>query len=715
MNRMIAVFTAVLSAGAAFAAEDTAMEQARAVLAKMTLEEKVSILSGSGTMTLNPIPRVGINKEWTMSDNSATVRADMERWGWNYCGKGDESTVLPALSALGSTWNRDLAASHGDVLGAEMRTRGKDMLLGPGVNIMRNPLCGRNWEYMSEDPCLVSSMIVPLIQNIQKHNVSACVKHFCCNNQELNRTGVDTEVDERTLREIYLPAFRAAVQDAGVLTLMNAYNKFRGKHCSENPYLLKDILRGEWGFKGLVVTDWGAAHSTVAMALGGTDVEMDRGDAIHYYNNPKKGTQPLVEAVRKGQVPEATVNEMATHVLYVMAKCGLFDGRDRGAGSRNTPEHQAAARAIGNEAITLLKNDAGVLPLDPAKVKTVLVVGRLASAKHTNGGWSAEGKPLYEITPFKGLQERLGANVKVLRAPLVESEKNDMDVAFADVEAAARKADAVLVFVGTSVGAGRAKECEGGDRPDLKQPDGYDAAVAKILGWKLPNAVVINHSGSPMEMPWVDACATLVQQPYLGQEAGRPLAAVLFGDVNPSGKLPCTWPKVYGDTPVAQMGTYNKNKVTYNEGFYVGYRWYDKKGIAPMFPFGYGLSYTTFAYGTANVSSKSLAPNGEVTVTAEVSNTGKRDGKETVELYVTALNPKVERCVRELRNFTKVDVKAGGKATASMAIRPRDLAYYDVAAKKFRADKGEYEISVGASSRDIRGTARIMLADDWTE
>lgn len=873
---------------AAAKADAAALARAKAVLAQMTLEEKVSILSGSGTMFLNAVPRVGINREWTFSDNSNSIRADMTRFDWIYGHKDpkqDSSTVLPLCSALASTWNRDLAAAHGDVLGAEMLVRGKDQLLGPGVNIMRTPLCGRNWEYWTEDPCLGAKLVVPMLKALQSHGVAATIKHYACNNQEWERSGVDTDVDERTLREIYLPVFRAAVQEAGVLSVMCSYNRFRGTWLSENAYLQKEILRNEWGFKGTLVTDWGAQHSTVAAALGGTDIECNQGYGIRYYQNPwlcwqKFGkvlprehstpeTQPLVFAVKDGKVPAATVDEMATHVLYVMAKCGFLDQpAARVTGPCNPPEHQAKARAIGEEAIVLLKNDAGVLPLDAAKMKTVVVIGNLVDAHHTVGGWSAEGNPPYEITPYQALQERLGKGVKIVRAPLVASDGNaavhdvaekyictfdttakdtgmsirawqlaywpsreqagepvahafmpdlkadwkandpapgckaghfaacwttkllapetgsfvlatksdqnsgtrirvngktvvdnwdgknyilaagkadfekgkqyDVEVDYHpgdsestctfgwllpsergmsrdEVRAVASKADAVLVFTGTSVGHGRALECEGGDRPNLLLPVGHDEAIAEILSWKLPNTVVINHSGSPVEMPWLAQCATLVQHPYLGQEGGRPLAAVLFGDVNPSGRLPCTWPKSLADTPVAQMGTYNAKHVTYNEGFYVGYRWYDHKSIEPMFPFGYGLSYTTFKFAPVKLSTKKLAKDGEVVASVAVSNTGARAGKEVVQLYVSAVNPKVERCVRELKDFAKVSVPAGATVTAVLRVTPRDLAYYDVATKKFRADAGEYEVSIGASERDIRSAARIVLPEAWTE
>ena len=877
--------------GATGASVDAAaLAEARAFLSKMTLEEKVLLLSGNGTMTVSAIPRLGITREWTFSDNSHTVRADMSRWSWAYCGTNDHSTVLPTCSALGATWNTDLAALHGEVLGSELRERGKDQILGPGVNIMRSPLCGRNWEYMTEDPALAAKMVVPMIRAIQKFDVAATVKHFAVNNQEWNRNAVDTEVDERTLREIYLPAFRAAVQEAGCLSVMNAYNRFRGTFCSENTYLQRDILRGEWGFKGLVVTDWGAQHSTIPAALAGTDIEMNQGPEIRHYNNPrliadqvaKTGrfvsdaqTQPLAQAVRDGKIEEKAVDDLALHVLYVMARTGFLSNRPRAKGERNTLRHQQIARAIGEEAIVLLKNEAGVLPLDAQKTKTLLLVGTLCDKDMVSGGWSAEGKPLYEITPLKGLREYLGDKVKIVRAPLVATDQrtgvNPIPERFIDtfdtqaknqgmavrawnaaywsnpsfsgepaakgfarslefkwnnnqpvagiapetfsvrfstkliaaetgkallgvsvdkgarcrllldgrvvaessdgkaasisadcaleknrrykvaveyasnpkspsrhcrfgwllpsergmtvdqVRQAAESADAILVFTGTTIGHGRAQECEGADRPNLLLPEGHDEAIEKILSWKLPNTVVINHSGSPMEFPWVDRCATLVQQPFLGQEAGRPLVRVLFGEVNPSGKLPCTWPRKLSDTPVATVGTYEANHVVYNEGIFVGYRWYDKKGIEPMFPFGHGLSYTTYAYAAPivrpNVRKDGAIemPRGGLEITVPVTNTGSRAGKEVVQLYVREDKPVVERPVRELKAFAKPFVPVGQTAQAVLRLSPRDLAYYDVKTRKFRAEAGTYHLYIAASSRDIRHTLKIRLPETWTE
>ena len=833
-----------------------AMNRAKARLATLTLDEKVLLTGGSGSMTMK-VP--GAEAEWQFSDSSHTVRANMERWTWDCTDTNDEATVLPTLSALASTWNRDLAAAHGHVIGEEARARGKDQMLGPGVNIMRDPRCGRNWEYMSEDPCLTAKLAVEEIKALQSHDVAACVKHFALNNQELNRYHVDTVCDERALNEIYLPAFEAAVKDADVWSVMTSYNKVDGDWVSENAYLQRGILRDRWHFRGMVVTDWGGAHSTVKGALNGGGVEMNRGQDIRYFTNPKEGTLPLADAVRAGEVPEAVVDEMALHTLYVLERAKFWTPAARATGSRNTPEHQAVARAIGEEAITLLKNDDGVLPLDGATAKKILVVGKLAETRHTLKGWSAEGKPLYEITPLKGLQDYFAAKgqaVELKRLPLVASDGANLvhdviessigtfdtsakdagmsvrawetswytdtketdgapfatgfarqpgfdagtgvpyeglnpanfavkwrtqllapetgDYTFAtfmdhrggttfyldgqviakahecdtvsvqvaleagrtydfavvyegdtgehrvrfgwrlpsesgrlaDIRREAADADAVLVFTGTEVGHGRALECEGGDRPNLLLPEGHDAAIAEVLSWGLKNLVIITHSGAPLELPWADKAATILQHPYLGQEAGGPLARVLFGDVNPSGKLPCTWPVKLADTPVARKGTYTAERSVYNEGVFVGYRWYEKEAIRPLFAFGHGLSYTTFAYGAAKVEQTGAAA---FVVRVPVTNTGKVAGKETVQLYVAPVAAKVPRPVKELKDFAKVELAPGETKTVTLAVTPRDLAYWDVGSHGWRTDAGEYEILIGSSSADIRTAANIAV------
>jgi len=826
--------------------DDVAERQARAILAKMTLEEKTSLTGGNSTMYLNALPRVGISNEWAMSDCSHTIKLEHGRRVWQYVeGVDNRSTALPPLSALAATWNTELAALHGHVMGEQMRARGKDMMLGPGVNIMRTPLCGRNWEYLSEDPFLAARLAVPIVRAAQSHGVAATVKHFCLNNQELARNTVDTHVDERTLNEIYLPAFRAAVVEGGALAVMTAYNRVNGVWCSENAYLQRGILRDRWGFKGLIVTDWGGQHSTVDAALNGGNVEMAQGQDIVYFHNPfaaeGQSRYPLADAVRAGTVPEATVDEMAYHVLYTMAKTG-FLSRVQEQGERLTERHAEAARRIGSEAVVLLKNERQTLPFDRAKTRHVVLVGNQCDLPQAHLGCSAEGCPPYEITPYAGLAEYLGADATVERFPLggeaggekttrIENllldtvdptakeafvvrawtercwtkrffegepvrtgyvrypamktakspylsvrwqaklrapETGAYLVAFeqgpgtyarvcvdgrevcgwtggrlvaqADLEKgrsyeftidfhpeegavdgwfgwvtpsarvspdavrrAAEKADAVIVFTGTEMGLGRARECEGGDRPDMSAPAGHDKAIAEILSWGLKNLAIVNRSGSPVEMPWEPSCETLVQTSYLGQEAGRVLARVLFGETNPSGRLPCTWPRRYADTPVARCGTYNETNVVYNERFYVGYRWYDSRKVEPMFPFGYGLSYTRFAMDDLRVTE--TADGWDVTV--RVRNVGDRAGRETVQLYVHAIDPQMERAEQELKGFAKVELAPGASETVRLRLVPRDLATYDVLSHRWRTDPGRYELRVGHDSRNTPLRAKI--------
>ncbi|MCR5413337.1 MAG: glycoside hydrolase family 3 C-terminal domain-containing protein [Kiritimatiellae bacterium] len=708
MKNSVAAAVAFLGALAAFAgtSDPAAMEKAREILSKMTLEEKVSLCAGSGTMTLPAVPRVGIDREWTMSDSSHTVRADMERWTFKCRSSGDEATVLPTLSALASTWNTDLAERFGHVIGREARARGKDMMLGPGVNIMRTPLCGRNWEYLSEDPCLAAKIAVPEIKALQSHGVAACVKHFAVNSQENDRMNNNAIVDDRTMNEIYLPVFRAAVKEAGVMSLMTSYNLWNGCRCAEHDYLIKGILRERWGFDGLITTDWGAQRTTVKSALSGAGVEMDEGKKIRHLANPANGTYPLADAVKEGKVPECVVDEKALRVLYTMARTGFFEPEKREKGERLTGRHRAEALAIAEEAIVLLKNDRGELPLNPAAMKKIIVVGRLAATEMTKKGWSATGKPLDEITPWEGLIEYFkGKGVELERYPLADFP--------ADLEKKARGASAVIVFTGTELGHGRALESEGGDRPDMKLLPKDDEAVKKILSWKIPNTVVVNHSGSPVEMPWVEDCPTLVQQPYLGEVAGRALARTLFGDVNPSGRLPCTWPRRYEDTAVARMGTVTPKHSIYNERFYVGYRWFDKTGIEPMFPFGYGLSYTEFELAGLKAEGK-LEEDG-VKVSVCVRNTGKTAGKAVVQLYASYPDCGVERCVKELKGFAKTPLlQPGETGNVEITVSARDLAYWDDIENCFKTPAGSYRLTVGASSRDERGSIFVTLPESAT-
>ena len=724
-----------VSGGFAMLDDEAAASVARETLSKMSLEEKTMMLGGSGTMTLSAVPGAGIAREWVFSDNSSTVRPAMRRWDWGYVEPRSENTKLPSLSALAQTWDVELARRHGEILGAEMRDRGVDCLLGPGVNIARTPLNGRNWEYLGEDPCLAARMCVPLIRGVQSYDVAATVKHFCLNDQELARTTVDTHCDSRTLNEIYLPAFRAAVKEAGVLAVMTSYNKIDGIWASENKYLQKGVLRDRWGFKGMLMTDWGGQHSAAFAANNGGGLEMHWGQGVRHNYFAMSNRFPLAEAVRRCQVSEATVDEMAFRTLFTMAKTGFLNGAPRREGARNTREHQLAARREGAESVVLLKNARDILPLDAKTLRKVLVIGRNADVKQCGKGCSGEGNVPYEITLFAALKARLpDAEVRLMPfCAKVEERASDVSKEMAiagghaeerkpdagdwcdekELEAAARAADAVIAFTGTELGYKENMESECRDREDMDWPRPLQAAMRTILGWRLPRLVVVSRSGTPVGYDWLDLADTMLQTSYLGMEEGNSIADVIFGDVNPSGRLCQTWPKRYADTPVAVKGTYNPTNVVYNERFYVGYRWYDHENVEPAFPFGYGLSYTTFAIGKAAVA-KSKDGNENFSVVAAVKNTGAVAGRTVVQLYVAYPDAKVERCVKELKAFEKIELKPGESKTVKARFSARDLAYWDEFAHRFRTDAGRYEVLVGASSADIRGQATISVGRGQT-
>ena len=703
--------------------DDAALALARTALSRLSLREKTQLLAGSGTMTL-PALR-GMEREWTMSDSSSTVRAPLCRWGWDYVEPRATSTKLPSLSALAQTWDVEWARRHGEVLGAECRDRGVDQLLGPGVNIMRTPLCGRNWEYLGEDPVLAAKMCVPLVKGVQSYDVAATVKHFCLNDQELARGKVDTHVDDRTLNEIYLPAFRAAVKEAGVLAVMTSYNKIDGIWASENKYTQKGILRDRWGFKGLLVTDWGGQHSTAFAASNGGGIEMHRGDRIRHIWNPKTLEHPLADAVERGDVPEATVDDMALRTLFVMAKTGFLGGAERRRGSRNTPEHKRVARQEGAESIVLLKNERGMLPLAEDSMRKVLVIGTLANEKQCAKGGSAEGNPPYETTFYEALSNRLGnAEVRLMpfcaateHAPTdatdaveagshVEMKTSEAFSDEAALRAAAFAADTVIVFIGTELGVQENMEGEGRDRVEFELPASLQKAMHTILDWGLPRVVVVSRSGTPVGYTWTAKADTMLQTSYLGMEEGNAICDVLFGDVNPCGKLAQTWPARYSDTAVAQCGTYNATNVTYRERFYTGYRWHDKAGIKPLFPFGHGLSYTTFAMEPAGISRNA---EGAIVFRVKVANTGRRAGKEVVQLYASYPGAPVPRCAKELKAFAKVELAPDEAKIVELAVTPRDLARWDEFSNRFCTDRGEYVFLAGPSSADIKCRASATV------
>ena len=811
------------------------------LLKQMTLAEKVAMLHGNSKFNSAGVKRLGI-PDVAMSDGPHGVRRETAADSWAPAGwEDDYVTYLPPGCALAATWNPKMGLLFGETLGAEARHRNKDIILGPGVNIVRTPLCGRNFEYMGEDPYQVGRMAAEVVKGIQDNDVAACVKHYALNNQEWNRGWVNAITDERALREIYLPAFEATVK-AGAYTFMSAYNRFRGQFCGENKYLLHDILKGEWGFDGLVVSDWGGTHSTRDAAVNGLDIEMGTSDnyATFYFANP------LSEAVERGEIPVSVVDDKVRRILRMMIRMHKLDPVLRKAGSRNTAEHQQAVRDIASEAVVLLKNN-GVLPLDINKTLKLAVIGENANMKHADQGGSSAIRALYEITPLEGLKRRGGDMVKITyvegyrdgddsvmldsikdtciqsfdpksgvrswkgeyfngkdlqgqpvmvrydkgvdfnwqgdspgsglpvdgfsarwtadirptangsyRVGLIsddgsrlkingktvldhwgdhgaeqkdtkvelaagqtyrfeveyydaggdavvklgwiapDSQRSDPKVEFAEAIKAAKEADAVVIFGGLN----HRYDAEGVDRRDMRL-HGRQNELIEAVAAANPRTAVFLIGGSAVEMPWIDKVPCVLQAWYGGMEGGSAIADIVFGDVNPSGKLPITFPKRLEDVPAHAIGQYNDQDCEYKESLLVGYRYYDTKRVEPLFPFGHGLSYTKFAYTNLTIDPKTLE------VKVDIKNVGRCKGKEVAQLYVRDIDSTVARPFKELKGFEKVELAPGETKRITFKLNERSLAFYDATARRWMAEAGEFEIYVGSSSRDLRVKGRL--------
>ncbi len=675
------------------------------LLSRLTLEEKIAIVHADSKFTTAAIPRLGMPRRW-LDDGPHGVREDIGPDTWNAAGRTDDfSTAMPAGICLAATWNPDLGFSEGEAIGQEARARGKDIMLGPGVNILRTPLCGRNFEYLGEDPWLSGAMCTGYIRGEQSQDISSCVKHFALNNQEFERGTINVEVDERALREIYLPAFQAAVQQGGVWSVMGAYNQLRGQHCCENDYLLNKILKEEWGFKGLVMSDWDGAHDTRECALNGLDLEMGTEKKYEDYYL----AQPYLNLIKAGELPAAGLDEKVRRNLRVMFATHVFDA-GRKTGSLNTAAHQAVARRVAEEGIVLLKNEGGTLPLEVAKLKTIAVIGENATRLHAHGGDSSGIKAFYEINPFAGIVSRVGKKVNVIYS---EGYAKDGGADLAERAVAAAKAADAVIYIG-GLNHDKGFDCEGADRKDMKLPYDQNELIRKIVAANPKTIVVLE--GTMVEMDaWLDKVPALVQAWYPGMEGGNALAGVLFGDVNPSGKLPATFPKMLADSPAHASGNAPGNypgtngTVTYAEGLLVGYRWYDTKHIEPQFPFGFGLSYTTFEY--ANLK---LIPgdgsNALVTAQFDLKNTGNRAGAEVAQLYVHEQNPALPRPEKELKGFKKVFLQPGETRTVAIPLNRGAFSYYDPARKSWVAQPDVFEIEAGSSAGDIRLHDQFTLA-----
>lgn len=685
------------------------------LISQMTLEEKVGMLHGNSMFTSGGVKRLGI-PELKMADGPLGVREEISRDSWAPAGlTNDFATYYPAGGALAATWNAEMAYTFGNSVGQELRARDKDMLLSPAINMVRSPLGGRTYEYMSEDPFLNKKIAVPLIVGLQDNDVMACVKHFAANNQETNRDFVDVQIDERTLREIYLPAFEAAVKEGHAYAIMGAYNKFRGEYLCENDYMLNKILRDEWGFKGVVVSDWAAVHSTVKTLQNGLDIEMGTPKPFNEFFLADK----LIAAAKNKEISEAEIDKHVKRILRVLFQVKAMGGKDRVKGSISTEAHYQDAYKIASEAVVLLKNDNNALPLKLDGVKSIAVIGNNATKKNALGGFGAGVKTKREITPLEGLKNRLPSNIKINYAEgYLEryDEKNkgnlgnitsngpvtidQLDPAkVQEAVEAAKKSDVAIIFAGSN----RDYETEASDRRNLKLPFGQEELIQKVLAVN-PKTIVVMVAGAPFDIDAVSQkTSALVWTWFNGSEGGNALADVLLGKVNPSGKLPWTMPKKLNDSPAHATNSFPGGKtVNYAEGILIGYRWFDTKNVAPLYPFGYGLSYTTFAFGNAKTDKTSYAQNETISVSVEVKNTGKVDGKEVVQLYAAKSDSKVTRAAQELKGFKKVFVKAGSSETVTIQIPVKELAYYDVAAKKWTVEPGKYTLNIGNSSRDLK-------------
>ena len=687
------------------------------LIKKMTLEEKVGLLHGNSKFYVAGVERLGI-PEWSLSDGPHGVRAEINRHDWAYAGwTNDSASYFPTGTAFAAAWNPELAYRRGEVLGEEARWRKKDVLLGPGVNIIRSPLCGRNFEYMSEDPYMNSVLAVAYIKGLHSRDVACSVKHFAVNNQETNRTTVDVECSERALREIYLPAFKAAVQEGGALTVMAAYNKFRGEFCAENNYLVRKILRNEWGFDGVYVTDWGAAHSTVPSMEAGLDLEMgtliDKYEDWYYAN-------PLIEAVKSGKVPMSLVDEKVGDVLRVMIKTNVLDPKKRfGPGSMNTKEHQQATYDAAAEAIVLLKNQNNLLPLDFSSIKSLAVIGDNATRKHSNGGLSSEIKAVYEVTPLEALRAKWGDKVDIRFAQgyeklstFVEGSNNgqssgtfssktqESDALLKEAVEVARTSDVALLVCGLN----HDYDTESFDRLNMDIPYGQVELIQEVVKAN-PRTIVVMIAGSPLNMAAVDICSpAIVWAWFNGMEGGNALVDVLSGKVNPSGKMPFTTPVSLDQSPAHALGNFPGRdlKVNYEEDILVGYRWFDTKGLPVVYPFGYGLSYTTFDYSNLNTDKETYDQADTIQATFTLTNTGDREGAEVAQLYVSDPVCSVMRPVKELKGFKKVFLKPGESRRITLDIPVSSLAFYSEAQSQFVVEPGEFILQLGASASDIK-------------
>lgn len=709
-------------------------ERVEDALSRLTLEEKVALTHAQSKFCSPGVARLGIPEFW-MTDGPHGIRPEVLWDEWEQAGWTNDSCVaFPALTCLAASWDPEIARLYGKSIGEETRYRNKTVLLGPGVNIYRSPLNGRNFEYMGEDPYLAGKMVVPYVQGVQQNGVAACVKHYALNNQEVNRHTTNVIVDDRALYEIYLPAFKAAVQEGNAWAIMGSYNLYKNQHGCHNQYLLNDILKGEWGFDGVVVSDWGGVHNTQEAITNGLDMEFGSwtnglsNGASNAYDNYYLA-DPYLKLIREGKVGTKELDDKVRRILRLAYRTTM--DRNRPYGSLCSEAHFAAARSIGEEGIVLLQNRNDLLPIDLNRAKRIVVIGENAIKMMTVGGGSSSLKVKYELSPLDGIRKRVGDQAEVIYArgyvgdPSGEyngvksgqdlEDSRSPEELIAEAVAVAKEADYVIFIGGLNKSAHQ--DCEDADRKELGLSYGQDKVIT-ALAKANKNLIVVNISGNAIAMPWVKEVPAIVQAWYLGSEAGSAIASVLTGDVNPSGKLPFTFPASLQDVGAHKLGEYPGTPRSdgspivdqkYNEGIFVGYRWVDKEKTKPLFSFGHGLSYTTFAYGKAVADKKVMGQDETLTITLPVTNTGCREGSEVIQLYISDLQSSLPRPVKELKGFSKVKLAPGETREVTFTIGKEALSFFDDTRHEWVAEPGKFEAWIGASSTDIRNKVAFEL------
>ncbi len=662
------------------------MKDIQSIISQMTLEEKAALCTGASSWTTTPIERLGV-PEFIMSDGPHGVRrvTDVHAVAMESL----PATCFPTASCLASTWDVDLIHKMGIALAEECTALNVDILLGPGANMKRSPLGGRNFEYFSEDPFLAGELAASIINGIQSRGVGTSLKHFAANNQEFQRFSISAEIDERSLREIYLTAFEKAVKQAQPWTVMCSYNKLNGTFASEHHYLLTEILKEEWGFEGLVVSDWGAVRDRVAALKGGLDFEMPGPQA--------RRVQEVVDAVRSGELDEAVLDESVRRILRIVFKTSETPKTEK----FDVDAHHELANKIASEGMVLLKNN-GILPLKGQQ--HIAVIGRSAEAAHFQGGGSSHINPTKVAMPYKELQAR-AENAELTYAEGYPKDNSFNQGMIDQAVGLARSADVAILYIALPT----FKESEGYDRTDLDLTD-QQVALIKAVSKVQKHTVVVLNNGAPVAMSaWIDDVDAVLESWMMGQASGAAVADVLFGRVNPSGKLAETFPLKLSDTPAHLNWPGGMGEVRYGEGIFIGYRYYDTKEMPVLFPFGYGLSYTTFAYSNAKVSAKNFKDVDGLTVTVDVKNTGDVAGKETVQVYVHDQKSGLMRPSKELKGFAKVELQPGESKTVSIQLDFRSFAYYHPEYKQWITENGEFDILIAASAADIRQSLTVTL------